>query len=139
MNHLLWEPWRLYGLLASGLGLACLAGVVLQVQIHRLRRAARVQGERTRSLESTLAEARLDVQRLETDLRQTQQQTGMLVPPPPLRSGFNLGKRTQVLRMHRAGRDPAAIAAELGVPRGEVELLIKIQGTMLEHLEPAAP
>ena len=58
----------------------------------------------------------------------------MLVAPVPARSGINLSKRTQVLRMHRTGRDSAAIAAELALPRSEVELLIKVHRIVLEHI-----
>lgn len=48
------------------------------------------------------------------------------VTPPP-RSGFNLSKRFQAMRMLRRGEDIAHISAALGVPRKEVELLIRIQ------------
>lgn len=48
-------------------------------------------------------------------------------PPPPPRSGMNLSKRVQALRLHRRGEDIGHIAAALGVPRGEVELLIRVQ------------
>ena len=43
------------------------------------------------------------------------------------RSGLNLSKRVQALRLHRRGEDVSHIAAALGVPRREVELLIRVQ------------
>jgi len=50
----------------------------------------------------------------------------LLVPPAPLRSGLNLTKRSQALQMIRRGESPRDIAATLGLPRSEVELLIKV-------------
>ena len=47
--------------------------------------------------------------------------------PAPLRAGLNLNKRVHAMRMLRRGEDVAHIAAALGVPRKEVELLIRVQ------------
>lgn len=44
---------------------------------------------------------------------------------PPL--SMNLSKRTQVLRMHKRGDSTELIASSIGVPRREVELLVKVQ------------
>jgi uncharacterized NAD-dependent epimerase/dehydratase family protein len=85
-------------------------------------------------LEGAVANAHLALQSLETDLRVVEGQTGMLVPPSPARSGLNLSKRTQVLRMHRAGQDVDGIAASLALPRAEVELLIKVHRIVVEQL-----
>jgi hypothetical protein len=47
--------------------------------------------------------------------------------PAPLRAGLNLNKRVHAMRMLRRGKDVAHIAAALGVPGREVELLIRVQ------------
>jgi hypothetical protein len=47
--------------------------------------------------------------------------------PAPLRAGLNLNKRIHAMRMLRRGEDIAHIAAAMGVPRREVELLIRVQ------------
>jgi hypothetical protein len=47
--------------------------------------------------------------------------------PMPLRAGLNLNKRVHAMRMLRRGEDISHIAAALGVPRKEVELLIRVQ------------
>ena len=55
---------------------------------------------------------------------------GEMDPSPatyPLRSGFNLNKRVQAMRLLRRGEDISHIAAVLGVPQKEVELLIRVQ------------
>jgi hypothetical protein len=45
----------------------------------------------------------------------------------PFRAGLNLNKRVHAMRMLRRGEDVSHIAAALGVPRQEVELLIRVQ------------
>ncbi|HVP00484.1 MAG TPA: hypothetical protein VMT15_20570 [Bryobacteraceae bacterium] len=47
--------------------------------------------------------------------------------PAPPRTGFNLNRRVQALRMLRRGEDAAHVAAALSVPHKEVELLIRVQ------------
>jgi hypothetical protein len=49
--------------------------------------------------------------------------------PIPIAAGrsMNLNKRTQALRMHRRGEALETIAAALGIPSREVELLVKVQ------------
>ena len=50
------------------------------------------------------------------------------------RSGFNLNKRSQALRMHRRGESIEQIAAALERPRQEIELLLRVQGIVLKNL-----
>ncbi len=50
-----------------------------------------------------------------------------VVVPAPLGAGLNLSKRVHALRMLRRGEDVSHVAAALGVPRREVELLIRVQ------------
>jgi hypothetical protein len=47
--------------------------------------------------------------------------------PVLLRSGMNMSKRAQVVRLLRRGEDVSHVAAALGVTRREVELLIRVQ------------
>ena len=137
---LAWNPQYLlhpllnYALTALGLGLCLYLFMTLKVEIRRLLPGRVEDQQRVEALESALAEARLTVQQLENDLREVERQTGMLVAPAPARSGLNLSKRTQVLRLHRSGESSAAIATSLGLPRGEVDLLIKVHGMVLEQI-----
>jgi len=48
------------------------------------------------------------------------------VPQRP-RGNINMSKRGQVIRLHRRGDASAEIASSLGLRRGEVELIIKLQ------------
>ena len=120
------HPLVFLALLAAGLGLCLCLFATLKAEIQGLRRRALADRQQLQTLEGALREARVAVQSLETDLREVENQTGMLVAPAPARSGLNLSRRTQVLRLHRAGQDTAGIAAALALPRSEVELLIKV-------------
>jgi len=128
------QPLVFYALLAAGFGLCLYLFVTLKAEIRGLLRRALQERERVQALEIALGSARLAVQSLESHLGAVERQTGMLVAPTPARSGLNLSKRTQVLRMHRAGQDGAGIAAALALPRSEVELLIKVHRMVLEQI-----
>ena len=60
-----------------------------------------------------------------------QGQTSTLAPGLP-KPGFNLSKRSQVLRMHRRGDSPENISAALDLPRQEVDLLLKVHRIVLK-------
>jgi uncharacterized protein (DUF2062 family) len=51
----------------------------------------------------------------------------VFVPVSP-RAGINLNRRIHVQRLLRKGDTPAHIAAALGIPRAEVDLLIRVHG-----------
>jgi hypothetical protein len=48
--------------------------------------------------------------------------------PVALQPGFNINRRVHAARLLRKGEDVAHIAAVLGVPRAEVELLARVHG-----------
>ena len=50
------------------------------------------------------------------------------------RPGLNLSKRSQALRMHRKGDRTDQIAAALGVPLQEVDLLIKVHRIVISNI-----
>jgi hypothetical protein len=54
--------------------------------------------------------------------------------PAAPRSGLNLSKRSQVLRMHRSGEAPDRIAATLAIPLQEVDLLLKVHRIVIASL-----
>jgi hypothetical protein len=86
-----------------------------EIRLHLFRQKTRIAEMATR-----LDEADLAPQPAMPEL------TMMVVPAPP-RAGLNLNTRVHALRMVRRGEDVAHIAAALGVPRREVELLIHVQ------------
>jgi hypothetical protein len=59
-------------------------------------------------------------------VQEAEQRAGVLVAPTPPKSGLNLNKRVQVIRMSKRGERAEMIAASLDLPRREVELLLKV-------------
>jgi len=90
----------------------------------RSQRRERAQDAARRELTAQIAD--LSIRMLDAEER-----AGMLVAPTPPKSGLNLNKRTQVLRMSRRGEQTHTIAASLNLPRREVELLLKLHGRVV--------
>ena len=108
-----------YVMLASG-GVVCLGLLLsLKTEIRRLRSRLANQDPKA-ALED-----------MSTRLREAEERAGMLVAPAPLRSGLNLTKRTQVIRLSRRGERADSIAASLSLPRRQVELMLKVHGMVL--------
>jgi hypothetical protein len=76
--------------------------------------------------DSTADELKIRVADLSHRIRDAEERAGVLVAPVPPRSGLNLNKRSQVIRMSRRGEQPDKIAASLNLPKREVELLLKV-------------
>ena len=55
------------------------------------------------------------------------------VSPVPVRASMNLSRRSQALRLSRRGESPEQIASRLGLATGEVQLLLKIHGVLVEQ------
>ena len=120
-----------FALLAAGLGLCLYLFVTLKCDI-------RAQEKRAKAGESALADAvaaiRISLDQARAEVRELQEQTGMLVPPSPTQSGLNLSKRGQALQMYRRGQAPQQIAASLSLPVSEIDLLIKVHQIVLEQV-----
>jgi hypothetical protein len=125
------HPALQYGLLGAGLGLCLYLFFTLKQEIGALEGRGR---EKDTALAEAMAAVRAALDEVRAETRAIQEQTGMLVPPAPTASGFNLSKRGQVLQMHRRGQSPAQIAASLGLPRTEIDLLIKVHQIVLEKV-----
>jgi hypothetical protein len=115
------------GAVVTALSLGLYLFVSLKREIARNRQRAE---RRHAEIEAAVAALRKTVDEVE-------ERAGMLVPPPPTSSGLNPGKRNQALRMHRRGDSPEYIAAALGLPAGEVQLMLKVQ-RMILSVPPAA-
>src|SRR5581483_4579856 len=107
----------------------------LKCELHYLQaRLDRSEAER----ETAASDASLQLEEMRAELRQAEQRTAQLVPPPPLKSGLNVNVRTQVIRMFRHGEAEELIATKLGLPKNEVRLLLKVHkmavtGTAAAH------
>jgi hypothetical protein len=75
-----------------------------------------------------------DLQSLQKQVQDARQYAPLPMIPPAPRSGLNLEKRAQALRLHRRGEAPSQIAAMLELPLQEVELLIKVHRIVLRSI-----
>ena len=98
------------------------------------QRAQHHWAEWERKSRGTLAELAQRVDSLATELHDFGQQAGGGSPGNSAMAGLNLTKRAQALRLHRRGDSPDQIAALLGVPLQEVDLLLKVQRIVLTNL-----
>jgi hypothetical protein len=103
-----------YAFQAAGCILCLLVFLSLKREMQRLR-------SRLARLDFTL---RLDA--MNTRLETVEQHSGNPLPPPPIRYSLNLSKRSQVIRLSKRGEPVETIAATLGLPRREVELLLRV-------------
>ncbi|HLJ46812.1 MAG TPA: hypothetical protein VKU01_12425 [Bryobacteraceae bacterium] len=78
------------------------------------------------SLELAHQELLQQIEEMRGGLRDVEERSEQLVPPQPTKSGLNLNKRGQVIRMYRRGDGPDHIATLLDLPKNEVDLLIKV-------------
>jgi hypothetical protein len=95
---------------------------------REMRRQARRYKKALQEIEGLLPKLRAAAAPLEADPPAETEDTA-IVPADnhPVRPGFNLQRRALAIRLLRRGEDIAHISAVLGVPRGEVELLIRVQ------------
>ncbi|HEV3329609.1 MAG TPA: hypothetical protein VG096_01420 [Bryobacteraceae bacterium] len=125
-------------LLASLTGLVLAAAALSFVALFQVQSTARAHHARTKEIEdqmeTTLRVTEAGMQALATELHDLERQPALTAGPSGPRSGFNLGKRTQALRLHRQGESPEQIAASLDLPRQEVELLLKVHRIVLSNV-----
>lgn len=124
-------PGVQYALLGLGMGLCLYLFCTVKMEMRAQDTSSR---QREALFAEQLAGLRQAVEALRTDLRETEQRTGMLVPPEPPKSGLNLNRRSQALKMHRRGDSPDQIASALGLPSSEVELLVKVHQIVLDQV-----
>jgi hypothetical protein len=85
-------------------------------------------------LESELHVIRSGLDAVAAEVHDIELPPSVQVLPGIPRSGLNMGKRTQALRMHRRGEPSTQIAAALEVPVQEVELLLKVHRIVISKI-----
>jgi hypothetical protein len=119
---------------AASVGLVLASALVSALVLGRARALLSTAGKPAHSGASETA-----IGLLQQKLNALERELGELrrrEPSAPVspRASLNLDKRSQVLRMHRRGEEPAQIAALLEVPQPEVELLIKVHRIVLSSI-----
>jgi hypothetical protein len=71
------------------------------------------------------------VAQIAAQVHELQKAPAAALDPAVPRPGLNLNKRSQAIRMHRRGEGAEKIAAELQLPRQEVDLLLKVHRIVL--------
>ncbi|MCL5746307.1 MAG: DUF2802 domain-containing protein [Acidobacteria bacterium] len=132
MNYL---DWILHPALQFGLLALLAVGLYLNL-FFTLKRDSRVlESRRQKSqgeIDAALDDLRGALDGVSRELREMAETAGMLVVPTPPRSGLNLNKRGLALRMYRRGDSPDQIARTLELPKGEVELLLKVHRILVQ-------
>lgn len=116
------SPLATYAIMAAGLLLCLFLFISLKAETGALRMSGRSE---VKDLENTLNGMKLQIEGVETYLRDAQGPSAA-----PGLTSINFTRRAKALRMHRRGESPASIAAALGAPQNEVDLLIKVSRLM---------
>jgi flagellar motor switch protein FliN/FliY len=122
----------IFSLAVSAAGLAAAASGLLLLwhAVALTRRAANRQVAVPAEWEATVRALQESIDCLAARVEEAEHRSATAAPPLP-KSGLNLSKRSQALRMYRRGDSPERIAATLEIPRQEVELLLKVHRIVL--------
>lgn len=125
--NLSWVTHPLTPVVLSGAGMiACL--VLFLVLKRDFAESQARQEERFRAAEAESGRLRAALEQLQQDLREAEENNAAASRPL---AGLNPNRRGQILRMHRRGERPGQIAAALGIPLNEVELLVKVHRAVI--------
>jgi hypothetical protein len=120
------EGYRIVFLVSAlAVGAAVMSGVAYLRVVKMLKEQQARWNRRQQAMQSELGVLRSQMAELQAGLADSQ--TRGSAPAPGSMSGLNLNRRVQAIRLSRRGDSPGAIAAALGVPQGEVELLLKVR------------
>jgi hypothetical protein len=125
MRWVLQNPIVFYTLMALGWGSCLDLFVTLKHEIGGGRK-------RQAALEVAIGQLSAEIGELRERVLESEARADVLVAPTPPRSGVNLSTRSQALRMFHRGAANQQIAAALGIPEKEVELLLKVQRMALD-------
>jgi len=128
---ILLHPLAAFAALALGLGISI--GLFVQVKAEMRRQAKRWAEER-----NSLQAVNLALRGAVEDLKREPPVAGESPLSHPLRPSINMTRRSQVLRLHHRGEMPEQIAAALGVPLNEVDLMLKVNRMVNERVATGA-
>jgi hypothetical protein len=108
----------------------------IDVRVRQLGKAVRACDAAIQSEAAQLTNAVNDLKRMVTELESKE---GARSDGEPQEAGLSDLARGKVLKMHRVGRASEQIAETLGLPKGEVDLLIKVHKIVMQPYEGLAP
>jgi len=119
------HPVELYGVLTLS-GAALLYAFLMHLKMTTLERGHRAHREELERRMSLISGATESLQsQLDEALR----------PSPAPGGSLQLNRRGRVLHMRNRGEKPESISAALGIPRNEVDLLLKIHQVASARIE----
>jgi hypothetical protein len=123
----LWIPLAL-GAIALALGALCVGQFLSFRKIFRKDAAdlGGISAPDFESLEARVAHMAVELDELREQFGERQAERPAPLGWVPEVAGVNLNRRGQVLRLRRRGRTVEEIASTLQMPRGEVELMVKV-------------
>ncbi len=124
--------WAPFALFASGLILCFFTFQSFKQEMRKVRRELQ---EKQADRDTTIQALQSEMEILKRGLREAEDRAGLLVAPTAPRSGLNISKRSQALRMSRLGENAENISTALSLPRREVDLLLKIQKIVITSSE----
>lgn len=113
--------------------LVILLGVNQRVGQLRVR-----AGKQEKTLQTETARLAAEIAELKgqiLELEQTSTSIASSVPASATGNSVNNTLRSKVLKMHRLGQSPDRIAGALRVPKGEVDLLVKVHKIVMRPYE----
>ena len=121
--------------------LVLVLGILLGLN-QRIRQLGARTGQQEKTLETETARLSSEIVQLKGQIQELEQAgnapgTGTAAPSaaPVTGSSVNNTLRSKVLKMHRLGQSPDRIAGALRVPKGEVDLLVKVHKIVMRPYE----
>lgn len=121
--------------------LALVLGILLTLNQRVLQLRAR-SGKQEKTLETETARLSAEIAELKSHMLELEHTdnsiaSGSATPGSSAATGNSLNNtlRSKVLKLHRLGQSPDRIAGSLRVPRGEVDLLVKVHKIVMRPYE----
>lgn len=111
------------GLSATGIILCTYLFLSLKHEVSQLRRILR---EKTQDAARETVQLHAEMIRLRQSVEEVDRKADQIPQIAPPKPALNTTRRSQILRLHSQGKRSDEIASTLGVPRGEVDLLLKL-------------
>lgn len=121
--------------------LVLVLGILLGLN-QRVRQLRARAGQQEKTLETETARLSAEIVGLKGQIQGLEQPdtslaSGAAAAGPAAATGYSVNNtlRSKVLKMHRLGQSPDRIAGALRVPRGEVDLLVKVHKIVMRPYE----
>lgn len=120
------------------LNLILVLGILFTVS-QRVQQLRSRTGKQEAALQSETARLTAEISELKTKVQELEETGNSMLsnsaPAPAATNGVSSTLRSKVLKMHRMGQSPERIAGSLRLPKGEVDLLVKVHRIVMRPYE----